>query len=209
MKIKYRRVKKQQETIADRLCEVSTERSEELMKVNQELGEKAKVYFLHCSEKFATYQKAFGVKKSSVEHNALDVMAEAEAKMAEVLGSQENVNQGFEKLLIPSWDGNRKTYAIWKRESKYWMIKYNQDEEEQLQRLRKALLKNSFWFDQVKPSTTIQQAWKILDSEFGDERKLMDTLPNEITNLRPVKSDSFSLSRYASRIQSWNKTVVL
>ena len=29
----------------------------------------------------------------------------------------------------------------------------------------------------------------------------MDTL-NEITNLRPVKSDSFPLSRYASRIQS-------
>ena len=49
--------------------------------------------------------------------------------------------------------------------------------------------KNSFWSDQVKPSTTIGQAWKILDSEFGDERKLMDTLLNEITNLRPVKSD--------------------
>lgn len=82
------------------------------------------------------------------------------------------------------------------------MIKYNQDEDKQLQRLRNVLPKNSFWSDQVKQSTCIQQAWKILDMEF-DERKLMDTLLNEITNLGPVKSDSFSLSRYASRIQSF------
>ena len=53
------------------------------MKVDKELGEKAKVDFLQCSEKFATYPKACGVKKSSVEHNALDVMAEAVTKMAE------------------------------------------------------------------------------------------------------------------------------
>ena len=85
------------------------------------------------------------------------------------------------------------------------MFKYKQDDDEQLQRLRKALPKNSFWSDQVKPSTTIGQAWKILDSEFGDERKLMYTLLNEITNLRPVKSDSFSLSHYATRIQSFIK----
>lgn len=82
------------------------------------------------------------------------------------------------------------------------MIKYNQDDDKQLQRLRNVLPKNSFWSDQVKQSTCIQQAWKILDMEF-DERKLMDTLLNEITNLGPVKSDSFSLSRYASRIQSF------
>ena len=125
-------------------------------------------------------------------------MAEAVTKMAEVLSSQKNVNHGLEKLSVPTWDGNRKTYATWKREFKYWVIKYKQDDDEQLQRLRKALPKNSFWSDQVKPSTTIEQAWKILD-----ERKLMDTLLNEITNLRPVKSDSFSLSRYASRIQSF------
>ena len=72
VEIKYRSVKKQQEAIADKLCEVSTEDSEELEKVNQELGEKAKVGFLHCSEKFATYLKACSVKKSSVEDNALD-----------------------------------------------------------------------------------------------------------------------------------------
>ena len=74
-----------------RLCEISTEGSEELVKVNQELGEKAKVDFLHCDEKFATYQKECSVKKSSNEHNALVAMAEAVTKMAEVLGSQKNV----------------------------------------------------------------------------------------------------------------------
>jgi len=60
VEIKYRSVKKQ-ETIADRLCEVSTEGSKELVKVNQELGEKAKVDFLHCSGKFEPYQKACSV----------------------------------------------------------------------------------------------------------------------------------------------------
>ena len=95
------------------------------MKANRELGEKVKIDFLHCSEKFATYQKAWNIKKSSVEHNGVDVMAEAVTKMAEVLGSQKKTNQGLEKLPVPTWDGNRKTYATWKREFKYWMIKYN------------------------------------------------------------------------------------
>ena len=144
VEIKYRSIKKQQEAIADKLCEVSTEGSKELDKVNQELGEKAKVDFLHCSEKFATYQKACSVKKSSVEHNALDVMAEAVTKMAEVLGSQKNGNHGLEKLSVLAWDGNRKTFATWKHEFKYWMIKYKQDDDEQLQRLGKAPQKTLF-----------------------------------------------------------------
>ena len=37
---KYRSVKKQQETIAEKLCEASTEGVEELMEANQQLGEK-------------------------------------------------------------------------------------------------------------------------------------------------------------------------
>ena len=88
---KYRSVKKQQETIAEKLCEASTEGVEELREANRKLGEKVKIDFLHCSEKFSTYQKAWNVKKSSVKHNALDVMAEAVTKMAEVLGSQKKI----------------------------------------------------------------------------------------------------------------------
>ena len=33
----------------------------------------------------------------------------------------------------------------------------------------------------------IEQAWKILNTKFGDQRKLMDTPLTEITNLLPVK----------------------
>ena len=40
----------------------------------------------------------------------------------------------------------------------------------------------------------------MLDTEFGGQRKLMDTLLNEITNLKPIKNDSNSLSRNAARI---------
>ena len=59
-----------------------------------------------------------------------------------------------------------------------------------------------FETDQVRPSSTIEhsQAWKILDTEFRNQRKLMDELLKEITNLKPVKSDSTSLSRYAATI---------
>ena len=130
-------------------------------------------------------------------------MTTAVTKMADVLGSQKTASHGLEKLSVPTWDGNRKSYATWKSEFNYWMYKYKQDEDEQLQRLRKALPKNFFWSDQVRPSKKIEQAWKILDTEFGDQRKLMDTLLNEITNLKPIKNDSNSLSRYAARILSF------
>ena len=83
------------------------------------------------------------------------------------------------------------------------MYKYRQDEDKQLQRLRKALPKGSFWPDQVRPSKKTEQAWKILDTEFGDQRKLMNTLLNEITYLKAMKNDSNSLSRYAARILSF------
>ena len=48
--------RKQQETIAEKLCKASAEGAQELMKANRELREKVKIDFLHCSEKFATYQ---------------------------------------------------------------------------------------------------------------------------------------------------------
>ncbi|CAH3191497.1 unnamed protein product [Porites evermanni] len=83
------------------------------------------------------------------------------------------------------------------------MYKYKQDEDEQLQRLRKALPKNSFWSDRVRPSKKIEQTWKILDTEFGNQMKLTDTLLNKIANLKPIKDDSNSLSRYAARTLSF------
>ena len=64
--------------------------------------------------------------------------------MADVLSSQKNTNHGLEKLTVPNWDGSRKNYATWKSEFNYWVEKYKQDKDEQLQKLRKALPKDSF-----------------------------------------------------------------
>lgn len=75
----------------------------------------------------------WNVEKSSLDHNALDTMVQAVTKMVEVLSSQKNISQGLEKLSVPTWDANRKIYATWKREFKFWMIKYKQDDDEQLQ----------------------------------------------------------------------------
>ena len=55
----------------------------------------------------------------------------------------------------------------------------------------------------MRPGKKTEQAWKILDTEFGDQRKLMNTLLNEITYLKAMKNDSNSLSRYAARILSF------
>ena len=137
------------------------------------------------------------------DHEKLEAMTTAVTTMADVLGSQKNANHGLEKLSVPKWDGSRKSYTTWKNEFNYWIKKYKQDKHEQLQRLRNALPKNSFWTDQVRPSTTIEQAWKILDTEFGDQRKLMDELLKEITNLKPVKSDSTMITFSVRCHNSW------
>ena len=196
---KYRSVKKQQVTIADRLIEAGQSSRDE-MSANKQIGDKVKSDYLKCTEKFAIYQKKCNAdKKPFTDHEKLEAMTSAITKMADVLGSQKNVNHGLEKLSVPTWDVT-KSYTTWKNEFNYWMQKYKQDKDEQLQRLRKALPKKWFWTDQVRPSTTIDQAWKILDTEFGDKRKLMDELLKEINSLKPVKSDSASLSRYAATI---------
>ena len=194
---KYRSVKKQQEIIADRLLESA---SEEQQTTNQEVFDKAKADLLKCAEQLAIYQKSFASEKPPFKHETLEAMTSAVTKMADVLSSQKNANHGLEKLSVPTWDGGRKSFATWKNEFQYWMNKYKQDKDEHLQRLRKALPKNSFWSDQIRPCKTMEQAWKILDTEFGDKRKLMDTLLTEVTNLKPIKCDSKSLSRYAAKI---------
>ena len=198
MEIKYRSVKKQQEAITDRLIETGS--TEEQLKANQQVGDKVRSDFLKYSEIFATYQKACNSQEPALKHDALEAMTTAVTKMADVLGSQKTASHGLEKLSVPTWDGNRKSYATWKSQVNCWMYKYKQDEDKELQRLRKTLPKNSFFSDQVQPSKKTKQAWKILDTEFGDQRKLIDTLLNEITNLKPMKNDSNSLSRYAANI---------
>ena len=83
------------------------------------------------------------------------------------------------------------------------MKKYSQDPDEQLQRFRKVIPKNCWWTEQVKTSKSISQAWTILDVEFEDTRKLMDSLLAEINNLKPVKRDSKSFTMFATTVQRY------
>ena len=187
MEIKYRSVKIQQETITDRLIETGSK--EELLKANQQVRDKVKGGFLKYSESLPLINS----QERLLKHDALKAMTTAVTKMADVLGSQKTASHGLEKLSVSTWDGNRKSYATWKSQFNCWMYKYKQDEGKQLRKLRKALPKNSFWSDQMRPGKKTEQAWKILDTEFGDQRKLMDTLLNEITNLKSMKNDWNSL----------------
>ena len=80
------------------------------------------------------------------------------------------------------------------------MVKYGQNQEEQLQRFRKTLPKDSWWVDQVKTCKDLENALKILDTEFENQRKLIDELLAEIDNHSTVKGDSRSLTRYTTTI---------
>ncbi len=100
--------------------------------------------------------------------------------MVNVLHSKSNSqNHGLEKLSVPAWDGDRKSYATWKNKF------------------------NNFWTNQIKYGQSITQAWQILDNEFNNKRKLMDEILKDITNLKPIKYDAKSLARFAAKILSF------
>ena len=101
MEIKYRSVKKQQETITDRLIEMGS--TEEQLKANQQVGDKVRGDFLKYSKVFATYQKACNSQEPPLKHDALQAMTTAVTKMADVLGSQKTASLGLEKLSVLTW----------------------------------------------------------------------------------------------------------
>ncbi|XP_020893926.1 uncharacterized protein LOC110233025 [Exaiptasia diaphana] len=141
-----------------------------------------------------------------LEPSALQAMTAAVTKMAEALQASSTKPSGttsLERLPVPTWDGNRRTYATWKKEFNHSMKKYSQDPDEQLQRFRKAMPKQCWWSEQVKTCKSIDQAWGILDVEFEDKRKLMDSLLADINNLKSVKRDSKSLTMFATTIQRY------
>ena len=189
---RYRLVKKQQETILDRLVDEATD--EELLLTTRKIGDKVKADFLQIALKFAAYQKEQNSSETSSKDSAtlealtssMSTMTSAVAKMADTLGSKPNLS-GLQRLPVPTWDGGRRSYSTWKKEFNSWMTKYGQDKDEQLQRFRNSMPKGSWWTDQVKTCKTIDSAWNILDTEFADRRKLMDELLSEINNLKPVK----------------------
>ena len=70
---RYSLIKKQQETILDRLVDDSTDTDEELLLTTRKLGDKIKADFLQIALKFATYQK----EKNSSETSKSSVTLEA------------------------------------------------------------------------------------------------------------------------------------
>ena len=207
---RYRSIKKLQESIANKLCGTGDERLIEV----ETVGSKVKADYLQIAKKYAIYQKecsqptatggqeqtdAGAIKQDST---AIEAMTAAVTKMAEALGSK-HTGSTLERLPVPTWDGNRRSYATWKKEFNHAMKKYSQDPDEQLQRFRKAMPKNCWWTEQVKTSKSISQAWTILDVEFEDTRKLMDSLLAEINNLKPVKRDSKSFTMFATTVQRY------
>ena len=152
---RYRLIKKQQETILDRLVDDSTDTDEQLLLTTKKLGHKVKADFLQIALKFAAYQKeqnSSETSKSSVTLEALtssmSSMSTAVAKMADTLGSKQN-SSGLQRLPVPTWDGSRRSYATWKKEFNHWMTKYGQDKDEQLQRFRNAMPQGSWWTEQA------------------------------------------------------------
>lgn len=200
---KYRNIRKQQESIADKIIELSLTQEDESFQENKSTGEKVKADYLKITRKYAAYKKKYNAVQETAQEDVLEAMSSAVKKMAESLTKPKQTSHGIEKLTVPSWDGNRRSYATWKHEFNHWMKKYSQDADEQLQRFRKALPRHSWWADQVKTCKTIDKAWKILDVEFSNERKLMDELLADINNHKPVRRDSKSLSRYAAVITTF------
>ena len=197
---KYRNVKKQQETILDKLVEEGFSAGDEVMLANRKIGDKVKADYLKISLKYAAYQAEHSPPKPPDHTETLNAMSFAVQKMAETMGSKPS---SLERLSVPTWDGRRRTYPTWKKEFNHWMAKYGQDNDEQLQRFRKAMPKSSFWTDQVKTCKNIDKAWEILDVEFANKRKLMDELLTELNNIKQVKRDTKSLCHYATTISSY------
>ncbi len=187
-------MKQQQETVIDRIIEKrisNPKENEKILDSNKKVGTQVKTDYLNCTKSFAEYQKKCNSNKTEYSSDDIGAMTSAMAKMVEALIlTKTDKTNSLEKLSVPVWDGRRKSYLIWKQEFKYWMQKCKQDEEEQLQRFRKALPKHSFLADQVKYCKSVKKAFEILDIEFANKRKLMDELLNKITYHKQVDSVS-------------------
>ena len=134
---KYRLVRQQQDVIIDKILEgkiSGTEEAESVLESNKKVGTQVKANYLSCTKSFAEYQRKCSSNKSE-QSESIEAMTSAVTKMAEALiSTKADKTNSLEKLSVPVWDGKRKTYLTWKHEFKYWMEKYKQDKEEQLQR---------------------------------------------------------------------------
>ena len=199
---RYRLIKKQQETVLDRLVDEGNATDEGLSLTIRKIGDKVKADFLQIALKFAAYQKEQNSSETSSEDSAIlealtssmSSMTSAVAKMADTLGSKPTLS-GLQRLPVPTWDGGADLMPLGKKN--LTMTKYGQDKDEQLQRFRNSMPKGSWWTDQVKTCKTIDSAWNILDTEFADRRKLMDEIIlNHQTRLSCYVTTFFEISSH-------------
>ena len=74
---KYRSVKKQQSTIAEKIIE-SGETEFDKMNAIKQIGDKVKSDYFECTERFVVYQKkSYAEKKPSNDHGKLEAMTSA------------------------------------------------------------------------------------------------------------------------------------
>lgn len=77
--------------------------------------------YLDVLKRYSAYQKEHNNHQGSSNNSSgLVDMAAAIKEMAKAIGSKPN-KSGLERLPVPSWDGNRRSYGTWKKEFEHWM----------------------------------------------------------------------------------------
>ena len=118
----------------------------------------------------------------------------------------------LERLKVQQFNGNVRDYPSWKLNFTHCMAKYCLDEDEQLQRLKEAILPPVH--KEITHCLTIQSAYEILDQNYGNEDELMTLLLHDIKSCQPIKHSNFkSLKSFAAeicafitRVKDLNKT---
>ena len=122
---KYRAFKKQIEVIEDKIIINNQIQSDDPLVIsNNEASIKAKNDYLKCTQSFAACQRNLLDVKTKLQTHDQGYVTEhlenvniALQKMVDVLDSKsKSQNHGLEKLSVPIWDGDRKSYATSKNE---------------------------------------------------------------------------------------------
>ena len=108
----------------------------------------------------------------------------------------------LERLKVQQFNGNVRDYPSWKLNFRHCMAKYCLDEDEQLQRLKEAILPPVH--KEITHCLTIQSAYEILDQSYGNEDELMTLLLHDIKSCQPIKHSNFkSLKSFAAEIRAF------
>ncbi|KAK6181004.1 hypothetical protein SNE40_008953 [Patella caerulea] len=108
----------------------------------------------------------------------------------------------LEGLKIQHFSGNIRDYPGWKISFQFAMRKYCQDEEEQLQRLKEAVLPPVR--KKIIHCQSVVSAFEILDQNYGNSDELMTLFLRDIKSCKPLRNgDDKSLKIFASEIRSF------